>query len=100
MGSGAKGEVRTELGVAKVCNTTFSSCTDCSGVATLGSMSEVRLLCGRSERRSCRGEPGDGGYGDDVSSTMVNGAKEAVWMGLAIAKEGNKHHPWFLCSMR
>ena len=68
MGSGDKGEVWTDLGVAKVCNTTFSSCSDCSGVATLGSMSEVRLLCGRSERR-VGGAVGANPAAEDMATT-------------------------------
>lgn len=35
------------------------------------------------------GKPGCGGYGVDVSATMVSGAKGAVWTGLAVAKVGN-----------
>ncbi len=35
------------------------------------------------------GKPDGRGYGGEVSATMVNGAKGAVWTGLAVAKVGN-----------
>ena len=76
-------------------------------------MSEVRLLCGRSERRGGRavgtvgaetgmprrwlgwsvlgsgGKPGGGGYGSEVSAMMGSGAKGVVRTGLAITKVGS-----------
>ena len=46
------------------------------------------------------GKPGDGGYGVDVSATMVSGAKGASIMDGVGDRQGRKHHPWFFYGMR
>jgi len=87
MDNGAKGAVWAGLEIAKVGNTTLSSCTGWSGVATLGSCTDELGTAGCATLGSIRGASTSGGE-------VATGEREGQGSAEPVCREARASRSW------